>query len=208
MKNILLTLLVCSIAANHAFPQISKGAKTIGGNIAFSKSNKIFTTNIHNHDFEENLFKITFSPAFSYFIYDNLSLGFTLPFSYERQIFEHEFFQSRESKQINISGGPVIRYYIPFNSWSVFPFGSIGYGYQYLEIPEFDPHYGNSISTINGTTFFYNIGVGTVYFITEKIGLEGLLFYQYQKLINDDFEDPSEKENSINFNVGLQFYLL
>lgn len=206
MNNILLTLLICLIAAAQAFTQTSKGSKAIGGNIAFSKSKTNINGNIINQDQVEKRINITFSPAFSYFIIDNLSLGITFPFSYEEKKIEHEITGSTTYKEKTIFGGPIVRYYIPFNSLAIFPFGSIAYGYQNSGIPEIHPYFRASAFITRGTIFSYDIGIGTAYFIHDTISVEALLFYHNQKLINDDFEFAEKKENAINFNVGLQFY--
>ncbi|MBL0740271.1 outer membrane beta-barrel protein [Chryseolinea lacunae] len=194
-----------TVFASHA--QTSKGGFLLGGSFGFSSTKNSNVYSASPIVSEAKVLRLSASPNISYFVVDNLALGLTLPYSYD-----HYTFSNSKSKTSEYGVGPVVRYYIPFGKWALFPQISYTLGRSVTT--------GTYTVTSPPTTEYKNTGkftnfhggVGLAYFLNPSIGIEGILFYEKDKYTYDNLE-PSGinstneiKNSSIKFNIGLQIY--
>ena len=106
-------------------------------------------------------------PVFGYFVKDNLALGLLLNLSSHK--FDDNVSGSTTNRK-NISIGPYIRYYFPFNIIS-----DVSVAYSRLKFES-----GNPPDDINNS-FNLNIGAGYAIFLNENVSFEPMVIYSLNK---------------------------
>ena len=215
MKNNILTIFI-TIIMFSAHAQTSKGTKMIGGNAGFSFSKdreKVGRTTTDGYGYSE----LYLNPNVGIFIIDNLAVGAKLNMS---------AYQSRLKDGLNLGGGrrddyksrgtsltlgPWARYYFPVGTKSAF-FGEVntGFGFRSNRYNTVDGS-GRVVTITNPTSALFQLGLGPgyTYFITENVGLEGLLQFRLDRSSHKPDNDDREitTNSGLFFNVGLQIYL-
>ena len=173
-KNIVIIAL--AFLSLQSYAQTKKNNLMIGGNIGYS-STKTSSLNVKNTT-------LNISPTVGYFVGDNLAVGVNLNYSQEK-------FAS--ITQSLFSFGPFARYYFGEHD-KLKPFGQIGLGL-------FSGNHQVNFNNTKITGSSYHIGLGTAYFLTKNVALEGML--QYQKT------NPKEGSNSniLALKIGFQIHL-
>ena len=186
------------LVTSHTLAQIDKGNFLIGGSIGISNTEFSFP----NSNLEkQETFSIFFNPNVSYFLTSGLAVGLVLPWSYSSTT-------PSDMKSSSISIGPEVRYYFPFENWAIFTELSYNIGFTKFEGQFFDPEIARvTNATISGDVKNFNAGLGLTFFLKEAVGIEGIFGYtktknEYDKMLRDT------DNSSINFNIGLQFYLV
>ncbi len=172
-KLILICVLFCSLCVLNSFSQTEKGNYLLGGGASASI------------DFSNgsNTFYLWFSPNMGYFIIDKLTIGASLPLS----------FNSREnSRNFNYGITPFLRYYFGQPS-DIMIFVTGAFGIKGSSSKYYD-------TTASSSGIEGRAGVGGTYFLNESIGLEALLGYTYNKWRDSD------ATSAIGLSIGFQFF--
>ena len=204
MKTILVPIFVIGIAQS-VFSQVEKGSFLVGGSMGFSssKTKGTYSTNPQSYDFKTLSFSS--SPNASYFIVKGLALGVTPSYSYSKQ----SQTSTPDTKSHSLSIGPLARYYFTFERWAVFAHANYNLSWQTTWVNYYDIDF-QTFQNIKLKNKFTSLkaGVGVTYFPNSNVGIEGLIFYQQNNLDYDKaYYISSSNTPSINFNIGLQFYL-
>lgn len=192
---LIITLILTSALATA---QTEKGRFLVGGSLGF-KSTKINYD--QGSDYES--FGYNISPVVSYFIVDELAVGMSVPYGYDKSTSNN-----RETVSNTISFGPSLRYYIPFGKSAIFPTVSYSFGKLTTEGPVFDPLSGSVQERVvesNINTLI--LGAGYTYFLNKNIGLEAILSYLNRNIDYESNIFNGSQESSFNFNIGFQIYL-
>src|ERR1051325_3709985 len=139
------------------------------------------------------------SPTVGYFVINSLMIGLQGSYGHGWTLNNPNY------KSNNGSIGPVIRYYFPFGKFALFPELATSFDRSTIKSPTFDPLTGGIIvGTTKTKDQLYKAGIGTVWFATPNIGIEGV--FGYRKL---QYKEPSYLKSATNlyFTVGIQFYL-
>lgn len=206
-NNRLFLILVFIFISSYSFTasaQTQKHNLMIGGNGSYIKR---YRHNLDPVTFVPEGIVITnlkLNPTVTYFIIDNLGIGVSGDFQSNKAM-------DRENRNVrgndhSYSVGPMVRYYFPFERWAIFPEAQFlirsGKSHSYFS--------GNKSTNIS-TGSILKIGVGTSYFISSNVGLEGLISYTSENISNKfstpyGFPEYSIVRNNINFSVGIQYY--
>jgi outer membrane protein W len=213
-KTILFTFLIALCGFGELMAQTEKGGFMLGGNASFSRSNfrNASPFNPSGGDVISGSFNLR--PSVAYFFIDNLAVGLTTELGRNTSRYE-EIGNSERTNRLSV--GPMARYYFSFGKWAVFP--------QVKYLSSF--HYGKHevLNSTDNRLYSYRtrlssrdfeLGIGTTYFITPRVGIEAVLSHSFVntrlRFEDDDFfftmpDDISYGINSLNLNVGVQFYL-
>jgi hypothetical protein len=216
MKNQILTILF-TLLIFSAQAQTEQGKFIVGGNAGFSFSkDKQKVGNTATDRWKHT--NIYLTPNVGYFVIANFAIGAKLDLSSNT---------SRLNDGLNLAGGrkadsknnttsfslgPWARYYFPVGTKAaLFGDANVGIGvsrYKYRTVNGS----GNvvTITQPSSTATEFSIGPGYTYFITNNVGIEGLLQYKfYRSAYSDDGTDVKtvNTNSGLYFNIGLQVYL-
>lgn len=185
--------------------QTGKGSWMTGGSMGITR-NKVDgdQVNLISTDLSDQV-TVSLSPTVGFFPVKNFLMGVQTSFS-------HAQIQNSDYKANSSGAGPLVRYYIPFGKFAVFPEAAAVFSKTHLETTfmTFDPD-GNPepVKVTQDTKITqYRTGIGFVWFAATNIGIEGIFGYKKLKYDTDtSFGDSSNKASQLYFNVGLQFYL-
>lgn len=194
MKNYLICFLTTALifAFINSNAQIQKRSFRVGGGASYSKT-------VMNDDM--SYASISFSPSISYFPIDNLSVGaaFLLSLSDVKS-------GTIEYVNSQYSVGPQIRYYFPFGKWAIFP--EVIYVFGKTSSENSGYFTGDPLTYKSETKFSaFRAGAGITYFISNTVGIEGIVFYRNNEQEATNPFAIVAYEKSINFNIGFQVYL-
>jgi hypothetical protein len=161
-----------------ATAQTERGAFLVGGNFDLGLQTS-----------QEGGFSVSFSPQVGYFVVNNFALGTSLPLGFNTWA---------SGRNFNAGLSPFARYYFGESATRLFLEGRAGYNYYNSRFTIFTGE------TMRNSARFYNLnaGLGAVHFITQSVGLEAILGYNYTKDSN-----VVQGQSRIRLNVGLQIYL-
>ncbi len=199
-----LTLIFVTVLAQPVISQVDKGSFLVGGSLGFNSSktkyNYYSNPPLQAPEFKETSINIT--PNASYFVLKGLALGITPSYSYT---YETESGSVSPLKTHIFSIGPMVRYYYMLDKWAIFSHLSYNFGWETLKGFTFNQFTGtNQYATQKSTTGNFKGGIGATYFLNNKVGIEGLVFYQQNNVSQPGLDSNSP---SINFNIGLQVFL-
>jgi hypothetical protein len=212
MKNQILTLLL-TLFILSANAQTEQGKFIVGGNAGFNFSkdkNRVnnTTTDRWSHT------SIYLNPNAAYFIIPNFAIGGKLNLnSYTNRLKDgSNRGEGRKNNTLSFSLGPWARYYFPIGTKAAF-FGdaNVGFGasrYKYRTVNGS----GQVVNVSNPAYAATDIGVGPgyTYFITNNVGIEGLLQFRVSRSAYRNEGDNVKTVNTTSglyFNIGLQVYL-
>lgn len=176
-KYFFLSLLLMQGLAFSGQAQIAKGSKMVGGTGFGEIRSEGFHGALH--------------PNLGFFLTDHLALGTGIVFSYGR-------YSSSRTASGHLS--PFFRYYVGKSATRVFAMGDIGLGrYSYYRKP--DDWYPEVRET--SSSIIPRLGLGLTHLLTEQVGLEVVVRYQWPKYYNSQIVS----ENSIYLSLGFQVYL-
>ncbi len=194
-KVLILFMTFAIFTSVHA--QTDAGKFLLGGstNLNLSASNSKVKYDGGSEDGPKYL-NLSFTPAFGYFIINNLAVGMELNVSYDREKFEDEI-----ESYTSFSAAPFARYYI--GAGKIKPFGQalIGFGlgkskYEYEGISEDE--------TFN--FLFFGGGLGAAFFLNDLVSMDVSLVYTSDK---SKYEDDDNKyiTSGISLNLGITIIL-
>lgn len=164
MKKVLFSLFLV-IFCFPAFSQMNTGSVFAAANSSFNLG---FATinNIDSND-KNTVLTYTLNPKLGYFVKNRFGVGAGMEFASSPTDY------GRDSRLLF---GPFSRYYVQYGS--LIPFGelSLGYGYQNTIIISLGESFKTKHSLLSAAA-----GVGTDFFFNEKIAVEAILKYYYEK---------------------------
>lgn len=189
-----LILSISSISSLFSQIAINHGNYTLSGSVSYSYSK--LTMNSELSDYTLKVDNFSFSPAFGYFILDNLLVGGNVSFNYNesnshstyRNIFGNPITIENKSIRRHFAIGPDIRYY--FTSFSFFPFLEFSYNYS-KELAS--DQYGH----------LFNFTGGIDYFISKSVALEPFVGYSIVT-----YKNPDEDLNTFSFGIRVNYFIL
>lgn len=177
MKNVFLLAFFCLLFIPNLYSQTSKGSQFIGGGLSFSNIIYKYEGDYKNVETEYNV-----SPAYGYFINDNLAFGLAVGYNYNKHKYtDYEDNETTTSTYNTLKLSPFFGYYNKLNdkTWLLVHLNfAYGFGNQKNE--------GVS-NKYNITYLGAGISPGISYFFTNRIGLEctiGLLSYSNSSVKN------------------------
>lgn len=180
MKKLSVALLIFITVS--AFPQvqkpISRGNILLGGNGSFGFNRQKTSLNT-----ESKSFRYSINPTVGYFIIENLVIGFSGGYSFERY---------SDSKYYGFSLGPIVRYYSkpgPFVKAETL----------------FGNYHGNN--TGSTSSFSFSTGVGYALFINSKIALEPCIVYRYDFFKTYGQYSFRNYTNGVYIEIGFSIFL-
>lgn len=138
-----------------------------------------------------------FNPLVGYFVIDKLPVGLFIDYEYWK---EKDKDDDDAWKTTDFTIGPFVRYYITeVKGFYPYAEGRIGFG-SHKDIEE----YGGDEEEWKSSIFTYKFGVGSTYFLTDHVGLDLFLGYDFDsyKYKDDDYEE-SESYSSVEVNLGI-----
>ena len=196
-NNYLLTIriLLATIAAiaislsSNVFGQTSQGSLYVRGgsnmNMGFSK--------IKYDGVEATNLNFNFSPSVRYFVIDNLALGIGFPLSFNK-IYRED---GNESSTNSIRITPSAVYFFGESNFKPFIGAEFGYQKAYSKFTS-----GNGLNTNDYENISFRLDAGVAYFITERIGLDMGLYYDYNKQ-----NELNYKQSGMIIDVGFNIKL-
>ena len=200
MKKIAPLLVVLPLLISlQSFAQLEKGTYLLGGSINFNRSKSEYTSQFGNQKSEA--FNFTLAPDVMLFRINRLATGLSTAVSYGKSTFFGE-----DSHNTAFHFGPIVRYYFPVKQWAFFPEAIYTIGWNSTKGMMYDPSSGTPEERVSTTrTNSFSLGLGSTYFLSPTVGLEGILYYQQSRGKND-YLDAQTDNSSINFKVGFQIY--
>jgi len=197
---LILLFLLISAFTFEASAQIQKHNLMVGGNGTYVKRYRHNIDPVTNLPQGISISTLNLNPSLSYFIIDNLGVGFSGSFIYNKVLDREN--TNLMSDDHSYAVGPMVRYYFPFQKWAIFPEA------QFLIRSGKSNSYHSGNKWTNQTSgSILKIGVGTSYFISPNVGIEGLLSYSSNNLsIQNGLPNTSVVTNGVNFNIGIQYY--
>lgn len=215
-KNLLAIAIVFSSFVLSSHAQTEAGTKMLGGNAGFSFSKEKTKVGSITADGWRN-YGFYLNPNAGLFIIDQLAVGGMVTIqSYGSSLKDGYQLgggnaENMKSSSVSLAIGPWVRYYYPIGEKGAV-FGELNtlLGVQQSKSSELDN--GNVVMEKNPMHRLsqFGIGPGYSYFISDKVGLEGLLQYRVQRASHkDDGDEYRTKETTggFYFNIGLQVYL-
>jgi hypothetical protein len=174
-RGVLIAIALVSIFTANA--QLKKG--TIMGGLNFSSSWGSLTSN----PFDQSKFIFAITPDAGYFVADNFLIGASTPIQVIRPA----------SLNTGIFGfSPFARFYFGnYKSMKFFFVGKAGYN-DIMKLV-----YGEQQTNENATGYF---GSGVVFFLSNQIGIEGILKYE------GTFSQNTNPSSSVGGEIGIQYY--
>ncbi len=187
MTHMLMGILLFIFISSSAFGQIEKGSKLLGGNFHLSTDKSSDS---------DRMYRFNATPNLGIFLMDNFALGGAMTLRY---------FKSGEWSHVSLGIAPFFRYYFELSK-SKEQDGLLrqqaGKTWLFLHAqPGFSWSQTRSTSDEKSSRDILGIGlgIGLTYFITDNIGIEGILSY--------NTEDFYLSFSGLVFNVGFQIYL-
>jgi len=146
-----------------AFGQTEKGSKLLGGSFHLSTDKS---------DNSDRIYRVYAIPNLGIFLKDNLAVGGVVNLGYSK---------SDDTRDLNFGIAPFLRYYFKLNKIWLFLQGQPGYYWSQSK--------STSGEKSSNDYLGIGLGIGLTYFITDNIGIEGILSY------------------NLAFNVSFQIYL-
>jgi hypothetical protein len=213
-KKMLLVLLVF-ILPTGAWCQLEKGSYLGSASAGFSFQNN----NYPSGDFssKSSSFNVSLNNGFGIFVANQLAIGprFNITTGYSSNIFGNSTTGEIKTSTTSyfLSLDPFVRYYY-FHHGKVAFFGElsgiIGYGQQFENYkPESSE---NQKTTYDNLHYGGGLAVGFVYFITQNIGIETSIWYQFDGLESKHSSDNNHFNNKgtsgeLAINAGFAFYI-
>jgi hypothetical protein len=163
--------------------QISKETWLANGSASYSSTKYNSAAGSKNVDFELQL-----SPAIGYFLFDKLAIGIKAPIS---KIGVKGQGTDKFTTYTDFNLGPFIRYYLLPDNKPVNVLIECGYEYGYIK--------GDN-DVVKKNTYLFS--AGSVFFLTESLGIELLIGYSTFK-----FNEFKGLNNSIQCGIGLSIQL-
>lgn len=196
--HLLIPIALCCMSLN-AFAQTEKGKFLVGastllntGVIEHSRVRDKVTT------LSERITHFSLTPHAGYFIKDNLALGAELSVSFSNT---KDYDNDNELMESTIAFSPFVRYY--FGTKKVRPLvhasGGIG-SYKNEYRSTITDYKSNSSSTL----FFYSLGAGAGFFLTDRISID--LELGYGGISSKINEDVRGRQNAFGLNAGFSFF--
>jgi len=143
-------------------------------------------------------YKLEMNPSIAVFLFKNFAMGIKVRGQINST--KQDTFSSRNA---SFNAGPFVRYYYKVGPFA--PFAELSFGLGNLSAKG-----SGVLSTVNKGNIIGG-GPGIAYFVSDRIGIEGLLNYEHLYSNVDvnagGISSKSSKGNSIRFSVGLQIYL-
>jgi hypothetical protein len=162
-------------------------------------------------NYKTNSFSFYLNSRMGIFVANRLAIGPGLAFSieYDKNTDEYADVSFKSHSTIySIAFNPFFRYYFATQGKLAFfaqASGTIGYGQNFFT-NEGTGDQSNK-TTLNILTYGGGAGIGIVYFLTNNIGMETLLAYNYtEKSIKTDDKNPESDNSLIGIELGLSFY--
>ena len=174
-KHIFTTLILCTFLSLTALAQTEQGTKLVGGNASI-RFNDPFTINL--------------SPDFGIFVANHIAVGGMA----------QVYYISTDNGHTTALGlSPFFRYYFGKDNPTRF-FAQVNTGLtHYWYSSDFGGReYKSSYNSTN-----VGLGLGLVHFLTEQVGLEAVLAYNYNAYSNSS----NSNAGAVTLNVGFQIYL-
>lgn len=199
-KTILIAALaICSITS---FAQQTDRSKVLAGgifnmNLSNTKSTTNFSTGGSTSSLKVTKSDLTLTPNIGIFLFKNFAMGLKL---------RTELTQIKDSfktKSATFNVGPFVRYY--FNMKKFAPLVELSYGMGNVKTAS------TGVTTNNFKGSVIGIGGGLAFFLTERIGLEGIVNYERistkTEINAGGISTKISAGNAFRFNIGLQAYL-
>ncbi len=193
---VIAVLILVFFSGSTLFSQsaIKKGNYTLSGSVSYSYSKN--TIDNESSDYTLKAYNFGFSPAFGFFISDNLLVGGNISFNYNelnsistyRNIFGTPVTLENKSIRRHFALGPEIRHY--FTSLSFFPFLEIAYNYSKELATD---QYGH----------IFNFTGGINYFISNSVALEPFIGYSIGK-----YKNPDQDLNTFSIGIRVNYFIL
>jgi hypothetical protein len=197
---LIITLLVIQSYSSNA-QQTDRSRVMAGGvfnmNYDGSQQKTIYSSAVTTTSALIKTYKLEMNPSIAVFLFKNFAMGIKVrgQINSTRQ----DTFSSRNA---SFNAGPFVRYYYKVGPFAPFAELSFGLGNISANASGFKSQSKGNI--IGG-------GPGIAYFVSDRIGIEGLLNYEHLYSNVDvnagGISSKSSKGNSIRFSVGLQIYL-
>jgi opacity protein-like surface antigen len=203
MKKFLIFILSSSIfqtVMGQIENPITKGTILAGGTLSLN-----FENNKEFHPQIDNIPEVTITNKiksletdlyFGYFVSRHFVLGVITDVSMTKRKYENSLtMKSYDYIYYDIAIGPFLRYYtIP----GIFFEASTSFGFF---------HYTSAENPVNWNNFSYSTGIGYSFLLTKSVALEPEIKYTHLYRNPYELEDSKEVSNSLQFTIGLQFYL-
>jgi len=187
----LAVLFLFSVFIIKSHSQITKGNWLVGGSMAYSKENSSRNDVVNRKERT-----IDVSGNVGYFIVPKLTGGIRLNSFFSKQKYPQIDGSYSTISQNNLGVGPFARYYFLNAENQINIFTDEGILYSVLRIKS------TSTQKSYEKTLKYYFSGGAVIFLNTSVGIELILSYNNTKVIKYD-----SKGESVQFRVGLQFYL-
>ena len=195
------------------FSQTQKGGYILGGNgsVGYNSIEVFFVDQNILNDNEQTSIGASLNPNISYFLLNNLAVGMVagLNLTYSKNLYTN--YNHRFNRFANVSLGPQIRYYFPFQRFAIFPQIQYLLGRESERRDIINPM--TNLPVTNRTQRKIGnlqLGIGGAYFITNSMAVEGLLNYNANMVLGETLPIGQYSLNTrqyfFNLNVGLQFY--
>jgi outer membrane protein len=209
-KALIAQLLLILLLPLGTFCQLHKGSYlgSFSANLAYNHNNYEGTG---DYDYKTNTINFYFNSNMGLFVADRLAIGpgisFNIQYSQNTDEYLNHTYKSH-STNYGAAFNPFIRYYFASQgklAFFVHGNGSIGYAQGFYTNEESGST--SQKTTINSLTFGGGAGIGLVYFITDNIGLETQLSYNYTgNNIKPDGDNTKSANSAIEIGLGLSFY--
>jgi outer membrane protein len=195
MKKLLSLTMLLLFVSSIAFAQVEKGKWFIAGysNLGLDIGKEKYeypdgaskSSSVSEYKYTE----FDFNPYVGYFVIEKLPVGLFIDYSYWK---EKEKDDDYSWKSTSMAIGPFVRYYITeLKGFYPYAEGKIGFGSS-KEIEEWDG--GEEEYKMN--LFTYKFGIGSTYFLTQNVGLDLFLGYDYDSYKYKGDEDVKKSTNS------------
>jgi hypothetical protein len=198
------TLLVAAMAvlSISSYAQQTDRSKVLAGgifnmNLSDSKSTTNFSSGNSTTSLRVTKSDLTLTPNIGIFLFKNFAMGLKL--RTELTTLKDSF----KTKNANFNVGPFVRYY--FNMKKFAPLAELSYGMGNVKTSS------TGITSNNFKGSVLGIGAGVALFLTERIGLEGIINYERistkTEINTGGITTKVSAGNAFRFNIGLQAYL-
>ncbi|MBD1209594.1 MAG: hypothetical protein H9535_14265 [Ignavibacteria bacterium] len=223
MKNLLhciVTFLFCVLLLSvRVEAQPKQGQFMVGGfaslSYSYSDYNAFYSSSplsslITPYTIFSSNFRVSIGPSLGYFVSDNIVLGCQIIPSFYTNSISISYsssFSSRSSgssSYLSIAVSPFVRYFFPEIGAKIYPFATVGLGFQPSPLQLFST--GN-VGTISSPVASYSgtIGAGLAWFFNPNTSIEPIISYNLAWGILG--EQIIQKSGSVGLGVGWQIYL-
>ena len=194
MKKLLLLLLITPV---FGFGQTEKGKWKLSGdtNISFMSLNGEVSYNDGFDNEESSTTSFTIEPSASYFVADDISIGFGISYSSTKNDYDDGIDGSSEAESQTLLIGPQASYY--FKGTSTRPYFGLGFGLS-------STNNGDDSNKYNGVYFGFEGGVSI--FINNNVSFDLGLNYANTNLKNKSDSEIELSTNGIGFLTGFSIY--